>query len=536
MTSWPDAPRRTGLPLRARLLVMWALSAALVVGGATYVQRRIIVAAVEDEAVEAAGATALGVAAELTEREGLPSAAELDDLLADFQRMVPAVRGLTLTRIEPGGAVVVATTTERQAPAGVSALSRQAIQSRDRAVSDLVEGPARLVAVPLERDHRPYGAVVVSVSMEAVQRVRDQVRTAALLFTPLAILVLVAMLHALARPLVLSPIEDLLGTMRRASAGDLTARTPIRRRDEMGAVAEGLNSMLERVDDFNAALQREVQRATEELRETNRQLAESAQRLFAARRELARSEQLAVAGQMAASVAHQIGTPLNLISGYVQMIQTDVPPASASAVRLRTVQEQIGKVTTIVQGLLDQARRPLLNRTEVAAGELVEGVCELARPSLAAAGIALRTVVGPGLLLDVDAGQLEQVLLNLITNSIDAMPEGGELLVTAGASGGYVEITVADSGTGIDPLHVGRVFDPLFTTKERGKGTGLGLTIARDVVAAHGGTIAVASRHDEGTEVKVRLPQVRPAEQQPLTDDGGRRQPTTHDGGRRQRA
>jgi two-component system NtrC family sensor kinase len=197
----------------------------------------------------------------------------------------------------------------------------------------------------------------------------------------------------------------------------------------------------------------------------------------------------------------------------VQMIQTDVPPASASAVRLRTVQEQIGKVTTIVQGLLDQARRPLLNKTEVAAGELVEGVCELARPSLAAAGIALRTVVGPGLLLDVDAGQLEQVLLNLITNSIDAMPEGGELLVTAGASGGYVEITVADSGTGIDPLHVGRVFDPLFTTKERGKGTGLGLTIARDVVAAHGGTIAVASRHDEGTEVKVRLPQVRPAEQ-----------------------
>jgi signal transduction histidine kinase len=495
------------------MLFMWALSAALVVGGTTYVQRRIIVAAVEDEAVEAAGATALGVAAELTEREGLPSAADLDDLLADFQRMVPPVRGLTITRIEADGGVTVATTTERQAPDGVEALSRQAIASRDRAVSDLLAGPSRLVAVPLERDHRPYGAVVVSISMEAVERVRDQVRTAALLFTPLAILVLVAMLHALARDLVLKPMEDLLGTMRRASAGELEARSPIRRRDEMGAVAAGLNSMLERVGDFNAALQREVQRATEELRETNRQLAESAQRLFAARRELARSEQLAVAGEMAASVAHQIGTPLNLISGYVQMIQTDLPPASASAVRLRTVQEQIRKVTTIVQGLLDQARRPQLNRTEVAAGELVEGVCELARPSLAAAGVALRTVVAPGLpVLDVDAGQLEQVLLNLITNSLDAMPEGGELLVTAGARGGYVEVTVADSGTGIDPAYVSRVFDPLFTTKERGKGTGLGLTIAREVVAAHGGTIAGSSRRDEGTEVKVRLPTARAAE------------------------
>jgi signal transduction histidine kinase len=524
MTPFPDAPRHTGLSLRARLLVMWALSAALVVGGTTWVQRRIIVAAVEDEAVEAAGATALGVAAELTEREGMPSSADLDDLLADFQRMVPPVRGLTLTRIEADGSVTVATTTERQAPDGVAELSRRAIESRDRAVSDLVAGTARLVAVPLERDHRPYGAVVVSISMEAVQRVRDEVRTAALLFTPLAILVLVGMLHALARDLVLSPMADLMGTMRRASAGDLTARTPIRRRDEMGAVAEGLNSMLERVGDFNAALQREVQRATEELRETNRQLADSAQRLFAARRELARSEQLAVAGQMAASVAHQIGTPLNLISGYVQMIQTDVPADSASAVRLRTVQEQIRKVTTIVQGLLDQARRPLLNRTEVEAGELVEGVCELARPSLAAAGIELRTVVAAGLpVLDVDAGQLEQVLLNLITNSLDAMPGGGEMLVTAGASGGYVEVTVADSGTGIDAVNVGRVFDPLFTTKERGKGTGLGLTIARDVVAAHGGTIAVTSRLGEGTEVKVRLPIARPvADDQPITHDGGR--------------
>ena len=208
---------------------MWALSAALVVGGSTYVQRRIIVAAVEDEAVEAAGATALGVAAEITEREGLPSAADLDDLLADFQRMVPPVRGLTITLLEPGGAVTVATTTERQAPDGVEALSRRAIDSRDRAVSELVAGTSRLVAVPLERDHRPYGAVVVSISMEAVQRVRDQVRTAALLFTPLAIFVLVAMLHALSRDLVLSPLEDLLGTMRRAAAGDLRARTPIRR-------------------------------------------------------------------------------------------------------------------------------------------------------------------------------------------------------------------------------------------------------------------------------------------------------------------
>jgi two-component system, NtrC family, sensor kinase len=370
-----------------------------------------------------------------------------------------------------------------------------------------------MVAVPLERNRSPYGAVVVSISMGAVQRVRDQVRWAALLFTPLAILVLIAMLHALARDLVLLPVEDILATMRRASAGDLGSRAPIRRRDEIGAVADGLNAMLERVADFNAALQREVRQSTEELRETNRQLADTAQRLFAARRDLARSEQLAVAGQMAATVAHQIGTPLNLISGYVQMILTELPADTSPAVRLRTVQEQIRKVTTIVHGLLDQARRPLLQRAPMPPRELVGRVCELARPTLQAAGIHLRTVLVPDLpLLDIDAGQLEQVFLNLITNSVDAMPEGGELVVTAGLSGGYVEITVADSGAGIDPAHVGRVFDPLFTTKERGKGTGLGLTIARDVVAAHGGTIAVSSRREEGTTVTVRMPVVARAE------------------------
>jgi two-component system NtrC family sensor kinase len=506
-------PRRASLSLRVRLLMMVALSAAIAVGGTTYVQRRTIVNAVDEEAVDAAGAAALGVAAELTERGGLPTASELDDMLADFQRMVPAVRALTVTQVDAGGEVIVAATTEAATPDGVRALSSQALARRDRAVSAVLPGPERMVAVPLERDHRPYGAVVVSISMAAVQRVRDQVRTAALVFTPVGILLLTVMLHALARDLVLSPVGDILAAMRRASAGDLSARTPIRRQDEIGAVADGLNAMLERVSDFNAALQREVQRATEELRESNRQLGESAQRLFAARRDLARSEQLAVAGQMAATVAHQVGTPLNLISGYVQMMQAEAAADSASAARLRTVQEQIGKVTTIVQGLLDQARQPLLHKTAVDAGDLVAGACELARPSLAAAGITLRTAVAPGLpVLDADAGQMEQVLLNLLTNSIDAMPEGGELLVSASSAGGYVEIAVADTGDGIDAQDVSRVFDPLFTTKPRGKGTGLGLTIARDVVGAHGGTIAVSSRRGEGTEVKVRLPASRTAE------------------------
>ncbi len=265
--------------------------------------------------------------------------------------------------------------------------------------------------------------------------------------------------------------------------------------------------MLARLGDFNAALRREVESATGDLREANRQLAETAQRLFGARRDLARSEQLAAAGRMAADVAHQVGTPLNLVSGYVQMLLAEQPAGSREADKLRTVREQIDKVTTIVQGLLDRARRPVLDRRGTSPAALLEGVAELARPTLAAAKVELALDVPPSLPeVFVDAGQIEQALLNLVTNSRDAMPAGGRLRLSARGQDGFVELAVSDSGHGLSDEIVSQVFDPLFTTKPPGRGTGLGLPIVREVVAAHGGTVDFASRDGQGTTVTIRLP------------------------------
>ena len=343
--------------------------------------------------------------------------------------------------------------------------------------------------------------------MDAVERVRAQARFDALLFTPAVILGLTVILHRVLRVLVHRPLHAILDTMGRAAAGDLQARAPVLRTDELGEVATGLNGMLERVAGHQSDLQREVDAATGELRERNRQLAETVQRLFAARRELARSEQLAVTGQVAASVAHQIGTPLNLISGYVQMMQAETAPGSVEASRLSTVLGQIERVTNIVQDLLDQARRPVLRRAPMAPESLLSGIAELARPTLSAAGVALRTCVAPGLpWLSVDAGQIEQVFLNLVTNSIDAMPTGGELSLTAALGKGGVELSVSDTGSGMREETMAQIFDPLFTTKPRGQGTGLGLSIVRDVLAAHGGRARVASVLGQGTTVTVWLP------------------------------
>ena len=490
--------------LRARLGVSAALVIAAVVGLSTFLQARIVARAVEAEAVDAAAAIALGISADLGEHTTTPSTDELVDLLADYRKAVPAVQSITITAAAP--AAVVASTDATPAP--------RALPLGERAVAggELVtyaDDPVGLhfVAVPLERHRQPYGAVVVAVGMDSLQRVQRQSRLAALAFAAVAIVLLALGLDFLARRLVHRPLAGVLRTMARASAGDLAARAPRVRADEIGAVAEGLNGMLDRLAGFNETLHAEVERATAELRAANRELLEAAQRLFAARSELARTQRLALAGQMAASVAHQIGTPLNVISGYVQMLRAKQPDGSPDAERLRTIQEQIARVTAIVQSLLDHTRRPALARHSLAPGELVHGLAELVRPSLVGSGIELGVEVASGLpAVGVDRVQLEQALLNLVTNAVDAMPDGGRLSLAARADGEGVELAVTDSGAGIPPEDLPRVFDPLYTTKPPGKGTGLGLPILREIVEAHGGTVRLESRPGEGTTATVRLP------------------------------
>jgi signal transduction histidine kinase len=140
-------------------------------------------------------------------------------------------------------------------------------------------------------------------------------------------------------------------------------------------------------------------------------------------------------------------------------------------------------------------------------GELLEGLAELVRPSLVGRGIDLELQVAPGLPpVCADRDQIEQALLNLVTNAVDAMPAGGRLSLAARADDGQVALLVTDTGAGIPPEDLSRVFEPLYTTKPRGKGTGLGLPILRDIVEAHGGTVRLESRAGQGTTAVVRLP------------------------------
>jgi signal transduction histidine kinase len=319
--------------------------------------------------------------------------------------------------------------------------------------------------------------------------------------------VLTLLVDLLARRLVHRPITAIRETMRRAGAGDPGARAPVERPDEIGDVAVGLNEMLARLEQFQTELQARVDEATGELRRTNARLVDSYQRVLRLREALGNAERMAALGQVAANVAHQIGTPLNLISGYVQVMIEEARADPSALHRLQTVEAQIRKVTDAVRAMLDYSRRPSPQREEVDLAALIDQVVEVSRPALHAADVEIRLETrGPLPTVSADPVQLELALLNLVSNGLDAMPDGGQLTITACATPIGVRIVVADSGIGIPAEVLPRIFEPWVTTKPPGRGTGLGLSITRDAIAGHGGTIDVRSEPGHGAVFTIDLP------------------------------
>jgi two-component system, NtrC family, sensor kinase len=492
------------VPLRVRLPLLVALVLTVVVGAAGYWELRVFETSITADLTEIARSIGQDVADDIEVGDEPSKREDLADSLREFTYAFPSIRAILVVTVENDQPTVVASTSTAEGRDWLT-LAREAIR-RDEVVSSEPVRQIHLIGVPTKRDGRVWGAVVVTYSLASVDELRRRGRTVVLWFVPGAVLLMTLVLDQLMRRMVHAPIAGIRRTMRRVRAGDLGARAPVQRNDEIGAVAQGLNEMLAEMEGFNVSLQERVREATGELRAKNEELVESYQRVFALREALARADQMAAVGHMAASVAHQVGTPLNLISGYVQMIREDEGVDSRVTRRLEIVQEQIGKVTSIVRTMLDHARRPIPKEpTDIA--DLLRRVSDVARPKHDAQGVKLLLRVADVPLVMADAVQLELALLNLVTNSLDAMPAGGVTSITVSPTpDGSVRIQVADTGTGIAPELLPRIFEPWVTTKAAGRGTGLGLSITRDVVAAHGGSIAVKSEVGVGSVFTIELP------------------------------
>ena len=495
---------RVPLSLRARLLLLVAIVVAAVIGIEGFLEIRMFERGGQKDLLDAATATAEAVADELSLRRSPHNAADIHALLRDFLIASPTVRDIAAF-MRDGDTLVLLDRTSAGVPDDVLPVARRALDQRQPVATG--EGRLRFVAVPVVRDSQAIGAVTVTTSFASLEQLSARGRRVTLWFALPAIGVLTLLVDLLARRLVHRPIAAIRETMKRAGAGEIGVRAPIDRPDEMGAVADGLNRMLASLEQFHADLRARVDEATAGLREKNAELVDSYQRVLMLREALARAEQMAALGQMAANMAHQIGTPLNLVSGYVQLMIHDARAAGDPLQRLETIQIQIGRVVAAVRAMLDYARRPTIQPQTVDIAQLIEQISEISRPALRAANVDVRLKVDSDLpSIQADPVQLELALLNLVSNALDAMPRGGQLQIAASRDGTGVRLTVSDTGAGIPPDVLPRVFEPWVTTKPAGRGTGLGLSITREVVVSHGGSIAVRSEPGRGTVFTLDLP------------------------------
>jgi len=237
-------------------------------------------------------------------------------------------------------------------------------------------------------------------------------------------------------------------------------------------------------------------------------------------REVQQAEKLVVVGQLAAGIAHQIGTPLNVISGSAEYLMMEWGAERPRPQELEIIIAQTDRITKLIQQLLNFARPARMAIHPVALNDLLREVLELSGHQIAKERIAIETDLQPDLpAIEGDGNQLEQAFLNIVINAWHAMPAGGTLtLRTRAARPGehlrrlgrsastWVEVTIADSGIGIPAESLPRIFDPFFSTKGVGRGTGLGLAITRRIIEDHHGIIEVASEVGRGTVFTIWVP------------------------------
>ncbi len=321
------------------------------------------------------------------------------------------------------------------------------------------------------------------------------------LVTAVLVLLCTAIALGLGAVLVGAPVKKLVAQAQRIGAGDLSARLDLPQRDEIGELAREMNAMASRLATARAEIERETDAR------------------LAAVEQLRHADRLTTVGKLAAGIAHEVGTPLNVISGFAQLIHDEYPPGTPAHEHAAVVSSQTQRVATIIRELLDFARlRPPRTASEDLT-LIARQVAALLQPLAQKRQLTLTVDAPPdGLRCEVDASQLQQVLTNLAINAVQVSPLGATVAIGidtrqarppadhGGASGRWACLTVSDAGPGIPPENLPRIFEPFFTTKEPGEGTGLGLSVAYGIVKEHGGWIEVDSQPGSGTRFSVFLP------------------------------
>lgn len=377
-------------------------------------------------------------------------------------------------------------------------------------------------ALPLWRDERQH-VLHLEVAHPEIHSV-SAVATETALLAGLAGVVLAGVLVLLLVRFSIEKPIDMLGTAMRQVRSIGAGRTlPVRSEDIFGGLIRNFNDMtidlkhaesenralMRDLRDFNRDLELRVSAATEDLRRKNSELLATQERLLGVQQEVSRLERLASLGQLSTTLAHELATPLNVVSGHLEILESEVPEGSLARPRVRTLSLQVARLSGILKEVLTAVRLPDPVPTNVELDPLLDEIVRFMAPMAHSHGVTLERRGADGCSVRFDRNQLQQVLLNLVTNAIEATPQAGRVdIEVSPAHGGMVLLRVRDSGSGIAAEALQRVFEPFFTTKEIGGGQGLGLAISHEILRKNGGGITAGNHSGGGALFELSLPAV----------------------------
>lgn len=345
------------------------------------------------------------------------------------------------------------------------------------------------------------GAFVLGRQGWGLSRTIEARRNRIILTTSALVFLLCFLILIIIRRNVSRPIQELTERIREIGKGHWEQRIEVAGRDEVSYLAEEFNRMCARLE------------------ETYHRLVQEQQEKLGLEKNLRHSERLASVGQLAAGLAHEIGTPLNIIAGRAEHLLRRQRSPEEAAENLKIIRSQIDRITGIVRQLLAFSRRkePVLRSVDISA--LLTNVQRLLQHQIEEKHVAVALDLEATLPeIPADPELLRQVFINLYLNSLHVLSAGGTITIRAvlieneesqpeGANGrSWLKVSFEDNGPGIQPEHIDRVFDPFFTTKDIGEGTGLGLAVSYGIVKEHGGDIRVESERGRFTRFVIRLP------------------------------
>lgn len=305
---------------------------------------------------------------------------------------------------------------------------------------------------------------------------------------------------------VRDPLQELKAGTERIASGDLGYHIGVRSQDEAGELAESFNEMSSRLQLAQAEITAWARTLEERVEEKTGELKQAHQRML-------HVEKMATIGKMAAVVAHEINNPLSGILTYSRLVKRWIEKNTQASPKREEMRGSLDLIASeskrcgeLVQNLLSFSRVSPMNLAWCDLNQVIERCIKLVQHKLEIAGIQLNLDLGADLPpAHCDPAQIEQVVLAMVINAVDAMPQEGNLWISTRAVHESMELIIRDDGVGIPEEHLAHIFEPFYTTKESG-GSGLGLAISQNIVERHGGNIEVKSVVGEGTTFKIVLP------------------------------